>query len=212
MYLQKLAFASALLAVANAQTPETSSASSVAAATTVSQSMPAIATAGFNIGNTTLVDRTQWCLAQRNQCPLICGGAASRNECNADNLQYTCICSNGTVPDVSAYEQTVPFYICQQTFVQCTANNPNNAEGQQQCTANEQCGTLNATEVAEAAKSTSGSMATSATSSGSSSSNTASAASSGSSSSSTGSSDASTMTYTTGAMAAVLMAAFKLLL
>lgn len=54
--------ASAFAAFANAQTIETSSASSVAPSSTVSQSMPPVATQGFNIGNvstTLLCELTQ---------------------------------------------------------------------------------------------------------------------------------------------------------
>lgn len=53
MLYTSVLFASAFAAIANAQTIETSSASSVAASSTVSQSMPPVATAGFNIGNIT---------------------------------------------------------------------------------------------------------------------------------------------------------------
>lgn len=210
MLFKSIVIASAVAALANAQTIQTSSASSVAPSSTVSQSMPPAATQGFNIGNTTSTDRFQWCLAQRNQCPQICGGAASLNDCDDTTLQYNCVCPNGTVPDCSAYQQTIPFFICQQTFVQCTANHPNDAAGKQQCTKNEQCGTRNATAEALAASSASAGPSSTSSSSGARSSS-ASATGSGASASASHS-DATITTYTSGAFAAMLMAAFKLLL
>lgn len=127
-----------------------------------------------------------------------------------NTLQYNCVCSNGTVPDCSAYQLTIPYYICQQTFIQCTNSHPDDAAGKEQCTKNEQCGTLNATAQALAASSTSAS--STAASTGSASGSQSATGSSSSASATSSKSDASVTTYTTGALAAVLMAAFKLLL
>jgi hypothetical protein len=80
------------------ETIETSSASSVAATTTESQSMPPQATANFNAAQvnetvrckpkhtatwriSTNCSTVQWCRAQLNTCPQICGGAAAQNYC-----------------------------------------------------------------------------------------------------------------------------------
>ncbi|KIV77639.1 hypothetical protein, variant [Exophiala sideris] len=214
--------ASALVAIANAQTIETSSAASVAASTTVSQSMPPAATSGFNAGNVTSSDAFAWCHAQLNTCPQICGGSASSNQCDQTTFTYTCICANGTVPDCTAFTQTLPFYICQATYSQCINNNPNNAEGQATCATNEKCGTRNATAeaLAQTGSASSSSTASSTSSQASSSGATAASTGSGSSSatgssasaSSTSKSDAMTQHVATGAFVAVLMAAFKLLL
>ncbi|KAJ9651082.1 hypothetical protein H2198_009636 [Neophaeococcomyces mojaviensis] len=218
MLFQSALVASALVAFANAQTIVTSSGSSVAPSSTQSQVMPPAATASFNIGNTTSSDRFQWCLAQRNTCPQICGGVASQNDCDNNSLQYNCVCQNGTVPDCSAFSQTVPYFVCITTYGQCIAAHPNDAEGQDTCMRNQRCGTRNAT--AEAlAQTAAASSATASRTSSSASSATGSQTSSGSGSgsgsaaaSATGSSDASMTTYTTGVFAAVLMVAFKLLL
>jgi hypothetical protein len=86
-----LSVASALVALATAQT----------ASTTVSQSMPPTATAAFNPANVSSNDACEylhpshscleltshpsivlWCHAQLNTCPQICGGAASTNTCD----------------------------------------------------------------------------------------------------------------------------------
>lgn len=99
MFSRQILMASAFAVFANAQTIETSSASSVAASSTVAQSMPPAATQGFNIGNVTqtelcrsfvcvahralLIHSTvNFCQAQLNTCPQICGGAASMNQCD----------------------------------------------------------------------------------------------------------------------------------
>ncbi|KAI1612058.1 hypothetical protein EDD37DRAFT_651276 [Exophiala viscosa] len=211
--------ASALVAFAHAQTIETSSASSVAASTTVSQSMPAVATAGFNAANVSSATAFAWCHAQLNTCPQICGGSASSNQCDDTAFTYSCICANGTVPDCTAFTQTLPYYMCQATYAQCINDHPNDAEGQATCATDEQCGTRNATAEALAETSAASSSAAAATSS-SSSSSSATAASTGSSSATgssasstaTAKSDAMTQHVTTGAFVAVLMAAFKLLL
>jgi len=129
-----------------------------------------------------------------------------------DTLTYNCVCPNGTVPDSTAFAQTLPFYICQETFVQCIANNPNDAEGQAVCQENESCGTRNAT--AEALSQTSGvSSSTASSTSGGSASSAATGSDSSSAASATESAAMAPMTtYATGAFAAVLMAAFKLML
>ncbi|OJJ42983.1 hypothetical protein ASPZODRAFT_136856 [Penicilliopsis zonata CBS 506.65] len=138
---------------------------------------------GFDIDNTTLTERSQWCTAERNSCPLICGGVADENTCDATTLAFTCVCSNGSEADVALYEQTVPFYVCQATYAQCIEENPNNLDAQESCKANETCGTLNASAVSttSTAASTASATASASTTTGSSS-TTASASSSATSS------------------------------
>merc|ERR1712230_103661 len=139
--------ASALVAVAHAQTLETSSASSVAATSTVSQVMPPAATASFNPAGISSTDAFNWCHAQLNTCP------------------YICVCANGTVPDCTAFTQTLPYFICQETYIQCINNNPNDAQAQSVCADNEQCGTRNATAEALATSSAAASSTAASTSS-----------------------------------------------
>lgn len=59
-------------------------------------------------------------------------------------LQFSCICANGTVPDMSPYISTVPFYVCEATYGQCINAHPNDAMGQRECKQNAKCGTKNA--------------------------------------------------------------------
>ena len=101
--------------------------------------------------------------------------------------------------------QTLPFYICEETYIQCVNNHPNDAEGQQTCKNNEQCGTLNAT-----AKSTSATTSSTAATS-----QTGAPSPTGPSSSPSAHNSAPMLAdqrVVTGTLAAVLMVAFKLLL
>lgn len=59
-------------------------------------------------------------------------------------LKFSCICSDGTVPDVSQYIETVPFYVCEANYGQCINAHPNDAEGQRACKAAANCGSKNA--------------------------------------------------------------------
>jgi hypothetical protein len=126
-------------------------------------------------------------------------------------LTYQCVCGNGTAPDVTSFANTLPFFICQQTFIQCIANNPNDAEAQQNCTNNEQCGTRNAT--AEALAVTQGaesSTASSTTGGGSSSTGSATTSETAASTSSGSAAVHNVAELSTGAFAVLLAAAFKL--
>lgn len=128
-------------------------------------------------------------------------------------LIYSCVCPNGTVPDSSAFQQTVPFFVCEANYGQCIDRNANQAEAQAACRANQQCGTRNATAEAIAATMASESTTASSTSSRSGSATAGGSASATSASASASASGgASVASYTSGAFAVVLMAAFKLLL
>ncbi|KIX96032.1 uncharacterized protein Z520_08287 [Fonsecaea multimorphosa CBS 102226] len=222
----QILLAAAFAALASAQTIVTSSAASVAASTTESQVMPPVATASFNPADVDSSTAFNWCHAQLNTCPQICGGSASQNQCDQNAFTYICVCANGTVPDCTAFIETLPFYICQETYIQCINNNPNDAQGQATCASNEQCGTRNATAEALAQTSAASAASASSTSSAPASSQSASASAassasaSGSSSASASASSASatggaatgvSQQIATGAFAAVLMAVFKLL-
>jgi len=114
------------------------------------------------------------------------------------------------VPDVTAYQQTLPFFICQATYQQCINNHPNDADGQATCKSNEQCGTLNATAASSSSSSAAASSTSASQTSASASSGTGSA--SASAASASHSSIANNQQLATGAFAAILVAAFKLFL
>ncbi|KAJ5310423.1 uncharacterized protein N7443_002884 [Penicillium atrosanguineum] len=61
--------------------------------------------------------RKTWCSYQQNSCPLIClqvngSSGASVNTCDANSLDYSCICSNGISPNASEYSETMAYFIC----------------------------------------------------------------------------------------------------
>lgn len=58
---------------------------------------------------------------------------------------FSCVCNDDTVPDVSPFLQTVPFYVCQANYGQCIDAHPNDAMGQEACKKAAKCGTKNAT-------------------------------------------------------------------
>jgi hypothetical protein len=111
---------------------------------------------------------------------------------------------------VTSYANTLPFFICQQTYIQCVAAHPDDAQGQATCTANEQCGTRNAT--AEAIAATSAMEAASSTSAAQSSgTGSATAESTPSASETDNAAIANIQKVGTGAFAALLLGLFGLL-
>jgi hypothetical protein len=116
------------------------------------------------------------------------------------------------VPDVTAYQQTLPFYICQATYQQCINNHPNDAEGQATCKSNEKCGTLNATAANSASSSSSSAAASTSASQTSAAASSGTGSASASAASASHSSIANNQQLATGAFAAILVAAFKLFL
>ncbi|KAL8998707.1 MAG: hypothetical protein Q9169_002262 [Polycauliona sp. 2 TL-2023] len=85
---------------------------------------------------------------------------------NTDNtifdepISYSCICTNGTSPDLAAYADTFVSETCQARFAACRTQNP----GSEECI---ECGTLKATDVPMATSSMAGAESTAAaTSSG----------------------------------------------
>ncbi|KAF2266408.1 hypothetical protein CC78DRAFT_531795 [Lojkania enalia] len=77
-----------------------------------------------------------WCLAQRETCPAICGGYSRANSsCDAPTLQWTCVCSDGTRPNMSDYQQSVPGLMCRRWFDDCIAASGDNLGEQEACKA-----------------------------------------------------------------------------
>ena len=115
---------------------------------------------------------------------------------------------------MTAYIQTVPFYVCQATYGQCVAAHPNDLDGQDACKAAAVCGTKNATALASTTTSTTAaSTTTMATSTGTSSTTTTSAA----AASTTTHNAAAALSgvnehYATGLMATLMFLAMRLVL
>ncbi|PGH27825.1 hypothetical protein AJ80_00375 [Polytolypa hystricis UAMH7299] len=106
--------------------------------------------AGFNPGNIEPDQKSSWCQAQLDTCPKICGGFYKQNRCDSSALTWECTCSNGTVPDVASYKNTLPFFICEAAYGQCIEAHPNDAAGQKECKDEQKkCGSLEAESVEE---------------------------------------------------------------
>lgn len=111
---------------------------------------------------------------------------------------------------MTSFADTLPFYICQETYIQCVAASPNDAQGQATCAENEQCGTRNAT--AEAIAATSAMDSATSTSAGSSGTGSATAETTPSATTTDNAAISNVYHLSTGAFAGLLMAAFKLLI
>ncbi|KAF7168507.1 hypothetical protein CNMCM5623_001527 [Aspergillus felis] len=173
--------------------------------------------AGFNIAQVSSTDKAAWCLAERNSCPSICGGIADSNSCDSSTLQFSCVCSNGTEADVSPYMQTIPFFVCQETYKQCIAASSTQDQDEKCTAAQKGCGTLNATASSTSSSTTTSSAISTATQSatGNQAASTATATTTTSSSATAHASNAAVRLvgeHATGVMATVLFFAARLLL
>jgi hypothetical protein len=92
-------------------------------------------------------NRQYWCDQNEAQCPLIClqqpgvtSSTTSDNECDPDNLTYSCVCENGIAPNITQYSQTLPFYICQEWGNQCVTGCNGDNTCANACRADHPCG------------------------------------------------------------------------
>ncbi|KAL9602355.1 MAG: hypothetical protein Q9219_001921 [cf. Caloplaca sp. 3 TL-2023] len=137
----------------------------VAAQNTTSSSGSGSSSSDNTIFDENSVDRTtrtQWCADQTTNCPKLCGGPKffKENRCVAmeSSTTFSCLCSNGTSPDLEAYANTFPSDSCQARFAACRQQNP----GSQSCI---QCGTLKADDVPASTSSAAAASTAAATSS-----------------------------------------------
>ncbi|KAF2090775.1 hypothetical protein K490DRAFT_62104 [Saccharata proteae CBS 121410] len=121
--------------------------------------------------------RNTWCRAQEQTCPTLCGGSTLANTCDISTLTYNCTCaSNVGSLNVSDFTQTLPSLECQYAVGQCTADHPDDAEGQAACQSIS-CGSKNVTsQVVSSSSSAAASTTATASSSGSATSGSAAAA------------------------------------
>ncbi|KZM26333.1 uncharacterized protein EKO05_0002206 [Ascochyta rabiei] len=92
-------------------------------------------------------NRQYWCDQNVAQCPLIClqqpgvtSSTTEDNECDPDQLTYSCVCDNGVAPNITQYSQTLPFYICQEWGNQCVTNCNGDNTCANSCRADHPCG------------------------------------------------------------------------
>lgn len=77
--------------------------------------------------------RQTWCNSQTQTCPNLCSGRAYPNSCDPETLTYNCTCTDGTHPNISNYQQTIPSFICQTWVSNCIDGHPMDAVGQAGC-------------------------------------------------------------------------------
>ncbi|KAF7926884.1 uncharacterized protein EAE98_006268 [Botrytis deweyae] len=98
--------------------------------------------------------RSQWCTVQINTCGTLCGGVTDENSCDITSLCYSCTCtSNSSSPALQLYTSTIPFFVCEQTYLECIAAGEDDPAAQKACrdTENQNCGTLNPDTVSSSA-------------------------------------------------------------
>lgn len=121
----------------------------------------------------------QWCNANTNTCVQVCGDqskiAPNGNSCDPKTLDFTCKCKDGTSPNMTQYQQSVPALECREWYRQCViaaGDGFQSAEWKRTCedNLNNKCGneTIQASDSSSASGSASSSLP-SRTSSGSSS-------------------------------------------
>ncbi|KAI0107603.1 hypothetical protein GGR51DRAFT_559409 [Nemania sp. FL0031] len=112
------------------------------------------------------LDQSNWCNAQQNSCDTLCGSAIINN-CTPSTLDFECECAGGNYPDMNLYENTIPWFVCEQLQADCISTNAGNLSGQKNCTATygDKCGTENVSDHAGegAASTTTSSTSSSAT-------------------------------------------------
>ncbi|KKZ64733.1 hypothetical protein EMCG_09367 [[Emmonsia] crescens] len=91
----------------------------------------------FNPDSVSKEQKLAWCDAQSAACPSVCKSFASVNRCNVNDLTYTCTCGDGTTPDLTKFKNTIPFFICTETYAQCIENHPDDLTGQRLCKENQ---------------------------------------------------------------------------
>lgn len=136
------------------------------------------------------------------------------------------MCTNGQSPNISNYQQTIPFFLCQQWKANCVDGHPNDLNGITACQS-VMCGTMNASSAESSSTSASASASASSTGGSGSGGSSAATTSGGSSPSSTASSTAAAASaskssaaiavslakdYGTGILATGLLAIFGLAL
>ncbi|KAF2206015.1 hypothetical protein GQ43DRAFT_152 [Delitschia confertaspora ATCC 74209] len=81
--------------------------------------------------------KREWCQAERNTCPEICGGigklASGGNNCDINTLEFTCECADGRKPNMSDYQQSVPGQMCLVWFDRCIQNSGSDIFKQEEC-------------------------------------------------------------------------------
>ncbi|KAH9896199.1 hypothetical protein F4778DRAFT_258705 [Xylariomycetidae sp. FL2044] len=81
-----------------------------------------------------LTTRSSWCTTELSTCNTLCGQIIiDGNSCDASTLEYQCKCANGGEPDMTQFKQTIPYFMCEQSYSNCVASASGDAAAQTQC-------------------------------------------------------------------------------
>ncbi|TVY68753.1 hypothetical protein LSUE1_G005511 [Lachnellula suecica] len=96
-----------------------------------------------------IATRNGWCTTQKQSCPLLCtqinsgSRTTAQNDCDPDDLTFTCVCGNGASPNATEFSQTLPYFICTEYGTQCVAACNGNTDCQSACRSDHPCGAQN---------------------------------------------------------------------
>ncbi|KAF3078918.1 hypothetical protein TWF569_003453 [Orbilia oligospora] len=100
----------------------------IAVASLASSSLVAAQQDGVGIGNQTIIPtsvdvntRNGWCRSEKDTCTTLCSKNWSTNDCDQNTLEVSCVCADGSKPELVNYRNTLPFFICQEYIAQCVA-------------------------------------------------------------------------------------------
>ncbi|EWC44802.1 hypothetical protein DRE_06440 [Drechslerella stenobrocha 248] len=106
-------------------------------------------TNGVGVGNQTVVpssvdvnERNNWCIAQKNTCTTLCSKDWTTNDCDINTLKASCICADGSEPDLVPYRNTLPYFVCTEYIAQCVSKNATMPALQSICRNTNTCGSL----------------------------------------------------------------------
>lgn len=107
-----------------------------------------------NVDDLDMGTKSIWCTHQISACTLLCldqqSGGGFTNECDAETLQWQCICSDNTVPNATEYSQTIPYFLCAYQVENCVQNCGTGApDCAQRCKTDKVCGATNPTRANE---------------------------------------------------------------
>lgn len=91
-----------------------------------------------------LATRASWCQGESATCNTLCADSPVANDCDPNTLVYHCTCQNGSAPGLEYYQQSMPFFLCNQAFKECNDANVGDARAQKNCTTSilDKCGKL----------------------------------------------------------------------
>ncbi|KAK3498347.1 hypothetical protein B0T13DRAFT_259852 [Neurospora crassa] len=100
-----------------------------------------------NTSNIDMGTKQNWCMNELASCPLICQqedlGPVDKNLCDADTLEYACVCGNGQTPNLTEYTLTIPYHTCVEWVQECIHDNMGDNLAQAACAEDHPCGAKN---------------------------------------------------------------------